>query len=634
MQLFRSTSKIAALAKLGQVDAARKLFDEMPQRDTVAHNAMLSGYSRTGCYKDCLSLFDVMRFSGMEPDPFSFTAVLSAASGLPDLRIGRKIHGLVLVSGYGSWLPVGNSLIDLYGKCLSADGANRVFEEMRVKNVISWCSLLFAHTNCGQFGDAYDVFDVMEERVEIAWNIMIAGHARFGEFVRCLGLFKEMRDGLCKPDQWTYSALMNACAEAQDPNCGRMMHGVMIKDGWSSAVEAYNSLLSFYAKFYIHSDVLKLFAVRQNLSQVSWNAIIDAYMKEGDMENALLLFHQAPDKNVVLWTSMISGYMHNGLGERALDLFINMISCGLQPDVFTFGAVLHACANLAVMRYGTMIHGCVLSLGYSSHTYAGNGLINMYAKCGDIVASSRSFDDIQAKDLVSWNAMLFSYGLQGQAAEALKFYERMLVSGIKPDKVTFIGLLMTCSHMGLIENGHTIFNSMPSFGIAHEMDHISIMVDMLGRGGYLDEAEELRKTLHLQASTSSSSTDAEALLSACSAQGNMLMGSKLGKGLQLVKPGHDMSYVLLSNLYCLNGHWKEAEMVREAMAVQGVKKLPGYSWVEIDDRIITFVAGDNFLPFIGELSNILISLTLQMRSKAQLTGKINIKLGGIGCRID
>ncbi|KAJ0034896.1 hypothetical protein Pint_25017 [Pistacia integerrima] len=279
----------------------------MPDRDVVSWNAMLSSYTQMGLYPEALSLFQHMRVSSTNPDQFSFTATLNACAGVNDVQNGAKLHALILVLGYQSSLPVNNSLVDMYGKCLEPSSASKVFKEMNETNEVTWCSLLYAYTNTGQFNMANEVFRVMPNRVTIAWNIMIAGHAKHGEIEVCLSLFKEMRENMCLPDQWTLSALMSACAESSELIYGCMMHAFVIKIGWRSAVEAKNSILSFYAKVGCQSHAIKEFESTGMLSQVSWNAIIDAYMKTGDTEEAFNVFQLAPEKNVVSWTSMITG---------------------------------------------------------------------------------------------------------------------------------------------------------------------------------------------------------------------------------------------------------------------------------------------------------------------------------------
>ncbi|KAI3739590.1 hypothetical protein L2E82_29999 [Cichorium intybus] len=306
----------------------------------------------------------------IKPDHYSFTATLSACAGSFKLHYGQKIHAMIVSAGYSSSLPVNNSLIDMYAKCLNPCSAHDVFEEIEFKNNVSWCSLLFAYVHNNQFQFAQSVFDAMPNRVNIAWNTMIAGHAQHGNVKTCIDLFKKMMTESCDQDQWTFSSLMNAATEAQEYHIGC-----------------------------IPEDVLKIFESIQTLTQVSWNAIIDAQMKIGNTQNALIAFHNAPEKNVISWTSMISGYVRNGNAEEGIRFFVNMIRTNLLPDDFSLGTVLHACSLMATLGHGKMIHGLAIRHGFHSYAYVGNGLVNMYAKCGDINGSFQSFNDIIEKDL-------------------------------------------------------------------------------------------------------------------------------------------------------------------------------------------------------------------------------------------
>ncbi|KAG4378348.1 hypothetical protein GLYMA_17G022250v4 [Glycine max] len=148
------------------------------------------------------------------------------------------------------------------------------------------------------------------------------------------------------------------------------------------------------------------------------------------------------------------------------------------------------------------------------------------------------FHDILEKDLVSWNSMLFAFGLHGRANEAICLYWEMVASGVKPDEVTFTGLLMTCNHLGLINEGFAFFQSMSlEFGVSHGMDHVACMVDMLGRGGYVAEATSLAEKYSKTSITRSNSC--EVLLGACYAHGD------LGTGLKNLEPEKEAAYVLL-----------------------------------------------------------------------------------------
>nr|GMD66242.1 pentatricopeptide repeat-containing protein At2g36980, mitochondrial [Ipomoea batatas]GMD68345.1 pentatricopeptide repeat-containing protein At2g36980, mitochondrial [Ipomoea batatas] len=612
--LVNITSKIKALARSGQIEYARKVFDEMVLRDVVAWNSMLSSYSQLGLHQEALSLFQSLRTGVVRPDHFTFTSTLSACASSCELKYGHKIHALVIVSGYNAYLSVNNSLIDMYGKCFSHFDANKVFEEMEVTNEVSslsWCSLLFAYVNVNKLDVAANFFNAMPKKGVIAFNTMIAGHARQGEAKLSVGLFKDMLDELCTPDQWTLSALMNACAESRQKFLGFMVHGYILKSGWSSASEANNSILSFYATVNCHNDVLKMVHSIDVLNQVSWNAIIDAHMKVGNIDEAFTVFTQSPEKNLVSWTSMIAGFARNGHGEHAIYFFVDMTRNDIKPDEFTFGAVLHACSTLAVLGHGKMIHACGFKSGLFTHTYVGNGLVNMYAKCGEIRDSQAAFCDIYLKDLISWNTMLFSYGLHGWSKQVVQLLEEMLTCGVNPDKVTFIGLFMSCSHSGLVDNARALFESMSSvYGISPGIDHVTCLVDILGRSGHIEEARKIaseyfgkQNTMLLQ----------EVLFGACSAQNNIELGKELGKLFKSLDPQNEMSYILLSNLYCASGQWKEAEMVRQAMVSEGVKKMPGFSWIEVDNQMTIFAAGREPNPWMGKLDEMISILDSEMR---------------------
>ncbi|AES91770.2 putative tetratricopeptide-like helical domain-containing protein [Medicago truncatula] len=611
--LIRATSEIVSLARSGRICHARKLFDEMPERDTVAWNAMLTAYSRLGLYQQTFDLFDSMRrISDSKPDNFSYSAAINSCAGASDIRFGTKLHSLVVVSGYQSSLPVANALIDMYGKCFNPNDARKVFDEMNYSNEVTWCSLLFAYANTCRFDMAFEIFRSMPEKVEIAWNIIIAAHARCGEVEACLHLFKEMCENLYQPDQWTFSALMSACTESMESLHGCMMHCFVIKSGWSTAMEVNNSIVSFYAKLECHGDAVKVFNSGGAFNQVSWNAIIDAHMKVGDTQKALLAFQQAPEKNIVSWTSMIVGYTRNGNGDLALSLFLDMKRNSFQLDDLVAGAVLHACASLAILVHGKMVHSCIIHLGLDKYLFVGNSLINMYAKCGDIEGSKLALRGINDKDLVSWNSMLFAFGLNGRGNEAICMFREMVASGVRPDEVTFTGLLMTCSHLGLIDEGFAFFQSMSlEYGLVQGMDHVACMVDMLGRGGYVAEAQSLARKY---SKTSRDKTNScEVLLGACHAHGDLGTGSSVGEYVKNLEPKKEVGYVLLSNMYCASGKWKEAEMVRKEMMDQGVKKVPGCSWIEIRNVVTAFVSGNNLYPCMADISKILYFLELEMR---------------------
>lgn len=554
-----------------------------------------------------------MRLAGAKPDDFTLTAAIAAASDLRDLATGAMLHGLAVRSGFDT-LPVSNSVVSMYGKCSCPSDTARAFEAMEQRNVVSWCSLLHAYTNSGLLQHALQLFGEMPKKNTVAWNVLIMGSALCNEPTMSMRLFREMVALGFESDALTFSGLMNVCAELDDPCSGHMVHCMISKVGWIDAVEVSNSIISFYAAFGCEKDAVKVFEAMRTQSQVSWNAMIDAHMKVGNMEKALSLFKEAPSTNLISWTSVVMGFVENGLREEALLAFINMMKNFYRPDDLMFGAALQACAIVAVLGYGKMVHGCVIRFGFGSFAYVANGMVNMYAKCGDIEGSSMVFNGICLRDVVSWNTMILGFALHGRALKALEMYKEMVASNVRPDKVTFVGLLMACSHSGLLEEARGFIDMMESaHGVSPDADHATCIVDMLGRAGHLNEASKLIVGCSRFVSDKGANPS-EALLSACTVTGDLAAGREVGERLVGEEPENDAGYVMLSNLYAVSGQWMEAERVRKKMVKQRVKKEPGCSWIEVRDVVKVFTSGSRSLTQMLDLHDMLDCLQSEMRN--------------------
>ncbi|XP_020243767.1 pentatricopeptide repeat-containing protein At2g36980, mitochondrial-like isoform X1 [Asparagus officinalis] len=600
-----TTNKILSLARSGLIASARRLFDEMPERDTISWNAMLTAYCNSNLPDKTLSLFSSMiSSSAAKPDHFTLTAALSAASDARELRTGTQLHSFSLRSGFNS-LPVTNSIVDMYGKCSCPCDAERVFESMEERNVVSWCCLIHGFAYSGILEKAHQLFDEMPSKNTVAWNVLIMGCTLCNEPEMSMGLFRKMLVLGFEADALTFSGVMNACAEIDRPCFGETIHSLVVKIGWIDAVEVSNSILSFYSVFGLKNDAVKIFEAMRMRSQVSWNAMIDAFMKGGDVDEAISLFRKAPKKSIISWTSIVSGFARNRQGEEAVMAFVNMMKNYFRPDDFAFGAVLHACAILAVIGYGKMIHSSIIKSGFGSFVYVENGLLNMYAKCGDIEDANIVFNGIQLKDVVSWNMMILGFALHGCTSKAFEIYNEMVASDVVPDKVTFLGLLMACNHSGLIEKGGEFFDVMKSvYGISPDMDHFTCIIDMLGRSGHLKDANKLIEKF---------SGSSEALLSVCTNIDNFRVSKKIGEELVRIEPEKDTGYVMLSNSYCASGQWIEAERVRKEMVEQGVKKAPGCSWIEVRDIVKVFMSGSRSVVDMLDVHEMLWCLESEMR---------------------
>uniref|UniRef100_A0A8R7QH55 Pentatricopeptide repeat-containing protein n=2 Tax=Triticum urartu TaxID=4572 RepID=A0A8R7QH55_TRIUA len=506
----------------------------------------------------------------------------------------------------------------MYARCARADDAARAFREMRGRNALSWCSLLHAYVASGRMALARELFDEMPAGSisSVAWNTLLTGYSRSGNAEQCLLLFNEMRVSGLSCDDATLCILIDACTELRYPSTGVAVHKIVVQSGWNAVPEVNNSLISFYSKFSLLDHAVKIFESMESRTVVSWNSLIDAYTRLGHIEQAAALFQSAPETNDISWTSMIGGFARNGYVDEALALFVKMLAHEhIRPDDFTFGAVLHACATAASLANGRMIHACAFQSGFASYLYVANSLMDMYAKCGDVEGAGNVFHAVLQKDSVSWNTMLFGFAINGWAKEAFALYERMLSHDVCPDEVTFTGLLTACSHSGLLEQGRTFFESMVSVhGLKPTPEHLACILDMYARSGNIAKAIEMLEQYSDTVHTHSSDMH-ESLLSAYSSVHlDTRIGRKVGSSMVSTEPVRDTGYVVLSNLLCATGQWKEAEGVRRAMAEHGVKKSPGCSWIHVKGAAKVFASGGQELDPSHRICDIIQLLDEEMRN--------------------
>ncbi|KAK9167116.1 hypothetical protein Scep_002307 [Stephania cephalantha] len=213
----------------------------------------------------------------------------------------------------------------------------------------------------------------------------------------------------------------------------------------------------------------------------------------------------------------------------------------------------------------------------------------MYAKCSDILAARSVFDSIWIKDVVSWTSIIVGVAQHGQAEEALSMFDEMLSKGLKPNEVTFVGLIYACSHAGLVAKGRELFNSMiDDYHIMPSLQHYTCFLDLLSRSGLLADAYEVVKTMPFEPDEPTWA----ALLSASKLHKKTQLAIKIANHLLSIKPQDPSSYILVSNTYAAAGMWDEVSKVRKMMATMAVRKEPGYSWVNLGKESQTFYAGE------------------------------------------
>ncbi|KAF5185921.1 Pentatricopeptide repeat-containing protein [Thalictrum thalictroides] len=526
------SSVVGMYAKCNLFDLAICLFDEMPERDVPSWNTVMSCYYQGGKLEKALELFETMKSSGFEPDSVTFTTVFSACTRLSDLDRGKRIHEGLVGTGFEMDGYVSSALVDMYGKCGCLDMAKMVFEQIPRKSVVSW-------------------------------NSMICGYSLKGDSYSCLQLFRRMNEERVRPTSTTLSSLLTACSRSAKLREGKFIHGYIIRNRIKSDIFIYSSL-------------------------------IDLYFKCGSVVSAEHIFKRMPKTNVVSWNVMISGYVTVGCYIEALSIFSDMKDGNVTPDAVTFTSVLPVCSQLAALEQGREIHYRIIENGLEYNEIVMGALLDMYAKCGAVDEARCVFDQLPERDFVSWTSMITAYGSHGQAIEALELFQKMVQSKAKPDRVTFLAVISACSHAGLVDEGCHYFNVMTDkYGIRPTLEHYSCLIDLLGRAGRLSEAYGILQsnpTIHDDAGLLST------LLSACNMHKNLHLGEEIARLLMKKDPDDPAAYIALSNLCASVGKWREVGKIRIKMKELGLKKNPGCSWTEVENRLHLFFVEDRSHP--------------------------------------
>eukprot|EP01018_Ginkgo_biloba_P007740 Gb_39702 [translate_table: standard] len=621
---FLGNTLVNMYAKCGSLVDARRVFDEMAERDVCSWTVMIAAYSRHGFAEEALVMFYQMQRTGIQPNQFTFTGVLPACAKLAALQQGMEIHEDIIRRGFQSDVFVESALVDMYAKCGSMESACDLFDKMPQRNVVSWNTMIAGYTHNGYAEEALKLFCTMPERNVVSWNTMIAGFARKGYVDEALKFFQKMPEPnvvswnamiaaytqnghvdeafdlfqkMPEPDVISWNAMVSGFAQNGHGEMALKLFQQMQLEGmkpdrntFASVLPACANLAALECGMEIHEDIIR---TGLQFDVFVESVLVDMYAKCGSMEKASVVFDKMRKRDTVSWTTMIAGYAQNGRGVEALKLFHQMQLAGLKPDSKTFSSVLPACSNLAALEHGMEIHEDIIRNGFQSDVFVENALVDLYAKCGTIDKARNVFDKIHQRDVICWNTMIAGYAMHGSGSEALKLFEQMQDNGPKPNHVTLLCVLSACCHAGLVDEGRQYFDLMSQYyRIKPEMKHYVCVVDLLGRAGRIDEAQDFINKMPIKPDA----TVWSCLLGACRTHSNIELGQRVAEYLLELDPKNATPYVLLSNIYAAAGRWDDTENVRRKMKDRGIEKMPGCSWIQVNKQVHAFLIGDRSHP--------------------------------------
>ncbi|KDP39998.1 hypothetical protein JCGZ_01996 [Jatropha curcas] len=442
-------------------------------------------------------------------------------------------------------------------------------------------------------GHAQQLFDEMPEPNVVSWTSIIAGYVDTGQPKFALWLYTKMPESSVVPNDFTFSTVINACSILADLETGKKIH-------------THIELLGFQGNLVVCSS------------------LIDMYGKCNDPDGARRVFDLMEYRNVVSWTSLVAAYAQNARGHEALQVFREFSSLMREsPNHFMLASVINACASLGKLVSGKVAHGAVIRSGHEINDVVASALVDMYAKCGCFSYSDKVFRRITDPSVIPYTSMIVGAAKYGLGKLSLQFFDEMIERRIKPNDITFVGVLHACSHSGLVDEGLKHLNSMyEKHGIMPDTKHYTCVVDMLSRIGCLDEAHRLAKSIRVNPDEGALLWGT--LLSASRLQGRVDIAVEASKWLIESNQQVAGAYVILSNTYALAGEWENANSLRSEMRRVGVYKEPGCSWVENKDSTYVFYAGDLSFERGSEVLSLLKDLERRMKEKGYVGGSMGL----------
>ncbi|XP_059659500.1 pentatricopeptide repeat-containing protein At5g56310-like [Cornus florida] len=424
-------------------------------------------------------------------------------------------------------------------------------------------------------------------------------------------LYNQLQALGLRPDSYSLPFALKAVVSLPAAiQVGREIHCQAIGTGLDCDVHVGTALIQMYSTCGCVSDARKLFDGMCIRDVASWNAMVAGYAKVGEVDSARNLFECMPERNVISWTTVIAGYVQVDRPSEAILVFRRMQLENVEPDEVAVLSALSACAHLGALELGEWIHNYIDKHRLRKTIPLSNALIDMYAKSGNIKKAIDVFENMNDRSVITWTTIIAGLALHGLGREALEMFTRMEKAHIKPNSVTLIAVLSACSHVGFVEMGRWHFYSMESrYGIKPKIEHHGCMIDLLGRAGCLQEAQEIVREMPFEAN----GVIWGSLLAASRIHGDVELGERALQHLTRVEPHNSGNYTILSNIYATVGRWKEAGIIRKVMRDKGLKKMPGGSSIEVNNRVNEFNAGDRSHPQSERIYKVLSLINKQLK---------------------
>ncbi|CAH9057175.1 unnamed protein product [Cuscuta europaea] len=259
--IYSWNTMLSGYAKLGMVKPALKLFEKMPERDMVSWNIMVISYAQIGYLDKAIQFYRESRITNFMLDEYSFAGVVSVCVKAKELHLTRQVHCQVLVSGFLSNLVLPSSLLGAYASCGEMGEGRRLFDTMKIRDVLTWTTLVSGYAKWGEMKSAREVFKMMPLKSPVSWTALISGYVRNGFCVEAIVIFGEMMKSQIKPNWFNFSSCLSACASISSLVIGKQIHALLIVTGMKPNTILLRSLIDMYSKCESLEDGERVFNV-------------------------------------------------------------------------------------------------------------------------------------------------------------------------------------------------------------------------------------------------------------------------------------------------------------------------------------------------------------------------------------
>ncbi|KAF8411447.1 hypothetical protein HHK36_003998 [Tetracentron sinense] len=530
--IFIAAKLISLYASFSKSSFSTQVFRLIHHKDTFLWNSIIKSHFSNGEYPQALEFYLQMRVSEILPNHFTIPMAISTCTELSCLKQGKNIHGVTLKFGlFGGNSAVGSSFVHMYCKCGEMEDASHMFDEIPVRDVVSWTTLVIGYVQ----NDASDKgLDCLRE------------------------MHKSGEDGE-RPNFRTVEGGLQACGNLGALLKGRCLHGFAVKTGIGCSEAVKSLLLSMYSKCGTAEEAHLTFYEVPNKDLISWTVIIGVYARVGSIAECVDLFSEMqvagidPDGIVIScmfsgfgnsmrvsegkafhgliirrhfkfdqlvfnalvsmyckfgcldimemlfarvheldaesWNLMVFGYGKKGLEAKCIELFREMQLLGMKSDSNSLVSVICSCSQLVAIHLGRSVHCYVIKTQMYEDVSIANSLLGMYGKCGNLTTARRLFRRMH-RDIVTWNTLISSYTHNGYSAEALSLFDRMILGDLKPNLATLTTILSACSHLAALEHGERVHSYIKG-GYECTLSLSTALVDMYAKCGQLGISREI-----------------------------------------------------------------------------------------------------------------------------------------------